>query len=98
MVGASIDTRSAAVGRRLAEGRELDLAGLGTVYGVILNSVAEASARAVEFSQPPHGAPPLSPVLYIKSPNTRLADGGVVAMPEGVDRLEVNAVLAVIIG
>jgi 5-oxopent-3-ene-1,2,5-tricarboxylate decarboxylase/2-hydroxyhepta-2,4-diene-1,7-dioate isomerase len=71
---------------------------LGTVFGVVLNSMSQLKALEAEFTGPPYGAPPRAPVLYIKSPNTYLAAGGIASVPDGVERLEVNAVLAVLFG
>ena len=70
----------------------------GTVYGVALNVRSELEGLGEALSQPPYGKPPVAPVLYIKPPNTYLDDGGLVPVPDGVEALEVNATLAVVIG
>ncbi len=70
----------------------------GAVYGVILNVRQELDALGEALSQPPYGRPPRAPVLYVKPPNTLAADGAEVAVPAGVDELETNASLALIIG
>ncbi len=70
----------------------------GTVYGVILNVRQQLEALGEALDQPPYGRPPKAPVLYIKPPNTYLAHGGEVPVPGGVEALETNATLAVVIG
>jgi len=70
----------------------------GTVYGVILNVRQELEALGEALSQPPYGRPPKAPVLYIKPPNTYCPDGAEVSVPEGVEALETNATLALVIG
>ena len=68
----------------------------GTVYGVLLNSAAEWQASEALMTQPPYGAPPRAPVLYIKTANTWSADGADIALPPGVDTVEVGATLGVV--
>lgn len=70
----------------------------GTVYGTILNVRQGLQALGEALSQPPYGAPPKAPVLYIKPPNTYRPHGGEVPVPEGIDAVETNATLAVVIG
>lgn len=70
----------------------------GAVYGVILNLRQQVEALGDALSQPPYGAPPRAPVLYIKPPNTYLPGGGEVPVPPGVESLEMGATLAVVIG
>ena len=70
----------------------------GTVYGAILNVRQHIAALGGALELPPYGKPPRAPVLYIKPPNTYGADGAQVAVPPGVDALETNATLAVVIG
>ena len=48
----------------------------GTVYGVILNDLAERESLAARFTEPPYRAPPEAPVLCIK-PQTCIAASGV---------------------
>ncbi len=50
------------------------------------------------LEQPPYKAAPVAPVLYIKPPNTYRPHGAEVPVPTGVEALEVNGVLAVVIG
>jgi 5-oxopent-3-ene-1,2,5-tricarboxylate decarboxylase/2-hydroxyhepta-2,4-diene-1,7-dioate isomerase len=74
------------------------LAGLGTVYGVILNVRQQVEALGEALNAPPYSAPPKHPVLYIKPPNTFAPHGAEVPVPPGVDALEMGATLAVVIG
>jgi 5-oxopent-3-ene-1,2,5-tricarboxylate decarboxylase/2-hydroxyhepta-2,4-diene-1,7-dioate isomerase len=69
-----------------------------TVYGVILNTRPQLDALGPLLDAPPYGKPPQAPVLYIKPPNTWLPGGGEVAVPSGVEALEMGAALAVVIG
>jgi 5-oxopent-3-ene-1,2,5-tricarboxylate decarboxylase/2-hydroxyhepta-2,4-diene-1,7-dioate isomerase len=81
-----------------SNGVRLDPPVEGTVYGVILNLRQQLEAMADAFGQAPYGAEPNAPVLYIKPPNTYLPRGGVVAVPPGVEALEMGAAIAVVIG
>ena len=70
----------------------------GTVYGVALNVKGAVEALGDAVHAPPYKAPPQAPVLYIKPPNTYLASGGMVALPQGVEALEVQPTLGLVIG
>ena len=70
----------------------------GTVYGTILNVRRQLELLGDALDKPPYGKPPRAPVLYIKPPNTYAPDGATVAVPPGVEALETNATLAVVIG
>src|SRR4051812_17788573 len=41
----------------------------GAAYGVALNDRLQLDQRAADFLEPPYGAPPRAPVLYIKPRN-----------------------------
>lgn len=82
----------------LADADVLEAVAKGTVYGVVLNTWTERKALAGAFAQPPYKAPPEAPVLYIKTSNTLNRHGGSVVVPTGMEALEVNAALAVVIG
>jgi len=69
----------------------------GTLFGVALNYQGLLESRLAEFHQPPYVKPPVKPVLFIKTPNTRNADGQPVAMPAG-ERLQPGPALGVVIG
>ena len=70
----------------------------GCVYGAALNYRATLESLADVFSRPPHGRPPVAPVLYIKPRNTWTVHGAPVPLPEGVDAVEVGATFGVVIG
>ncbi len=69
----------------------------GTLFGVALNYQGLLNQRLAEFEQPPYQKPPVKPVLFIKTPNTRNAHGGVVLQPAG-ERLQPGPALGVVIG
>jgi 5-oxopent-3-ene-1,2,5-tricarboxylate decarboxylase / 2-hydroxyhepta-2,4-diene-1,7-dioate isomerase len=70
----------------------------GVVYGTLLNHVSALRALGEKVFQPPYGAPPKAPVLYIKPRNTIAQSGDVVCIPKDVAELEVAACLGVVIG
>ena len=70
----------------------------GTVYGVLLNSQAEWRQAEAHMHDAPYKAPPQAPVLYIKTANTWTPHGHTIALPRGVDAVEVGATLAVVMG
>ncbi|MGG2396612.1 fumarylacetoacetate hydrolase family protein [Pseudomonas sp. SH1-B] len=69
----------------------------GTLFGIALNYQGLLDSRLAEFNEPPYQKPPVKPVLFIKTPNTRNADGQPVAMPAG-ERLQPGPALGVVIG
>jgi len=70
----------------------------GAVYGVLLNHRSALAALGDAAARPPHGAPPVAPVLYIKPRNTLGLSGTVVRIPAGTPELEVGACLGMVIG
>jgi 5-oxopent-3-ene-1,2,5-tricarboxylate decarboxylase/2-hydroxyhepta-2,4-diene-1,7-dioate isomerase len=88
----------AAAERLLAQGAALEPPVSGTVYGAVLNVRGQVEQMAEAMTKPPYLAPAKAPVLYIKPPNTFGPHGGAVPVPEGVEALEVNATLAVVMG
>jgi 5-oxopent-3-ene-1,2,5-tricarboxylate decarboxylase/2-hydroxyhepta-2,4-diene-1,7-dioate isomerase len=70
----------------------------GTVYGVLLNGQAEWQAAEPLMTQAPYKAPPQAPVLYIKTANTWSANDTAIALPHGVDAVEVGATLGAVMG
>lgn len=76
----------------------LDQAASGTLFGIALNYKGLLESRLDEFNQPPYQKPPIKPVLFIKTPNTRNADGQPVVFPAGVERLQPGPALGVVIG
>ena len=69
----------------------------GTVYGTLLNFDAERAQMAEQMTQPPYKAPPLAPVLFIKTANTVNASGGVVQVPANVPEIEVGATFGMLV-
>lgn len=69
----------------------------GSLFGIALNYQGLLQSRLAEFNQPPYQQPPLKPVLFIKTPNTRNGDGQPVVMPSD-ERLQPGPALGVVIG
>ncbi|AGI23678.1 hypothetical protein H681_09020 [Pseudomonas sp. ATCC 13867] len=70
----------------------------GTLFGVALNYQGLLESRLGEFNEPPYQKPPVKPVLFIKTPNTRNANGEPVIFPRDVQRLQPGPALGVVIG
>ena len=70
----------------------------GTVYGVLLNGQAEWQAAEPLMTQAPYKAPPQAPVLYIKTANTWSANDTAIALPHGVDAVEIGATIGAVMG
>ncbi|WP_025130013.1 fumarylacetoacetate hydrolase family protein [Pseudomonas sp. PH1b] len=75
----------------------IDHAG-GTLFGVALNYQGLLQSHLQSFSQPPYQQPPVKPVLFIKTPNTRNSHEAPVVFPKGVERLQPGPALGVVIG
>lgn len=70
----------------------------GTLFGVALNYQGLLEQRLAEFAQAPYQKPPVKPVLFIKTPNTRNSHDGAVVYPAGIERLQPGPALGVVIG
>ncbi len=70
----------------------------GAVYGTLLNHRSALKMLGDAVNQPPYGAAPGAPVLYIKPRNTLARTGDVVRIPAGTPELEVGACLGLVIG
>lgn len=70
----------------------------GTVYGTLLNHREVLKALGDEIHHAPYKAPPKAPILYIKPRNTWAQSGDVIALPAGVQALEMGATLGVVMG
>lgn len=70
----------------------------GTVYGTLLNFVAEFKALAPQMTQPPYKAAPKAPVLYVKTANTWSPSGSEIVVPTGVAQVELGASIGMVIG
>jgi 5-oxopent-3-ene-1,2,5-tricarboxylate decarboxylase/2-hydroxyhepta-2,4-diene-1,7-dioate isomerase len=64
----------------------------------MLNVRGGVEALGPAVHEAPYKVPPKAPVLYLKPPNTYLASGGVVGVPLGVEALEVQPTLGLVIG
>lgn len=76
----------------------LDKAAAGTLFGIALNYQGLLQSRLEEFQQPPYQKPPVKPVLFIKTANTRNGHDQPVVFPAGVERLQPGPALGVVIG
>lgn len=70
----------------------------GTLLGVALNYQGLLQQHLAAFNEPPYKQPPVKPVLFIKTPNTRNQHGQPVTYPSAVDRLQPGPALGVVIG
>ncbi|MCK9801364.1 4-hydroxyphenylacetate isomerase [Pseudomonas chlororaphis] len=70
----------------------------GTLFGVALNYQGLLQQHLQSFTQPPYQKPPVKPVLFIKTPNTRNRHDAPVVYPNGVERLQPGPALGVVIG
>lgn len=77
--------------------RSLHDAATGTLFGIALNYQGLLAQRLPEFNEAPYKQPPVKPVLFIKTPNTRNTHEGTVARPAG-ERLQPGPALGVVIG
>ncbi|MDQ0739737.1 fumarylacetoacetate hydrolase family protein [Pseudomonas sp. W4I3] len=78
--------------------RALHNVATGTVFGVALNYQGLLKQRLGEFEQPPYQKPPVKPVLFIKTPNTRNQHGAEVVHPGQGERLQPGPALGVVMG
>jgi 5-oxopent-3-ene-1,2,5-tricarboxylate decarboxylase / 2-hydroxyhepta-2,4-diene-1,7-dioate isomerase len=74
----------------------MSVAAMRTVYGTLLNFRGEVAALAPRMDEPPYGAPPKAPVLYIKPANTWSANGTAIALPARAPQVEVGATIAML--
>ena len=70
----------------------------GTLFGVALNYQGLLHSHLQSFTQPPYQKPPVKPVLFIKTPNTRNTHEAPVVFPKDVERLQPGPALGVVIG
>ena len=70
----------------------------GTVYGVLLNFRREAALWQPRMHEAPYKAPPVAPVLYIKTANTWNPDGGELALPAAAANVETGATVGLVFG
>ncbi|NWA28643.1 fumarylacetoacetate hydrolase family protein [Pseudomonas gingeri] len=70
----------------------------GTLLGVALNYQGLVDEHLAQFHEAPYKQPPVKPVLFIKTPNTRNGHDQAVTHPGGDLRLQPGPALAVVIG
>jgi len=78
--------------------RALNEVATGTLFGVALNYQGLLRSHLEAFAKAPYQKPPVKPVLFIKTPNTRNAHGSPVVYPKGVEHLQPGPALGVVIG
>jgi len=74
----------------------MSLDDLRTVYGTLLNFRGELEALGAQMNEPPYGAPPKAPVLYIKPANTWSRNRAAIALPAHVAQIEIGATIAMV--
>jgi 5-oxopent-3-ene-1,2,5-tricarboxylate decarboxylase / 2-hydroxyhepta-2,4-diene-1,7-dioate isomerase len=74
----------------------MSLASMRTVYGTLMNFRSELEALGAQMNEPPYGAPPKAPVLYIKPANTWSRHGAAIALPARVTQVEIGATIAML--
>ena len=70
----------------------------GTVYGALLNFKREWEVWAPRMNEAPYKGGPKAPVLFIKTANTFSPSGGAIALPSGVQEVDIGANLAWVMG
>lgn len=70
----------------------------GTVYGVLLNGQSEWQSASASMNEAPYKAPPVAPVLYVKTANTWSAHDSDIPVPADVPVVEIGATLGVVMG
>ncbi|MFZ1989273.1 MAG: fumarylacetoacetate hydrolase family protein [Alphaproteobacteria bacterium] len=73
-------------------------AGIGNIYGVILNDEETLARYGAALTREPYKTEPVAPVLYFKPANTIARDGDEIALPPGADTVEIYGTLGVVIG
>ena len=78
--------------------RALHDAATGTLFGVALNYQGLVDQHLAQFHEAPYKQPPVKPVLFIKTPNTRNGHDLAVIYPAGIEHLQPGPALGVVIG
>jgi len=68
----------------------------GTIYGVILNDIAERISLAAAFEGKPYLSPPKAPVLYVKPRGCATTGDTSVALPQGIAELNAASTIALL--
>jgi 5-oxopent-3-ene-1,2,5-tricarboxylate decarboxylase / 2-hydroxyhepta-2,4-diene-1,7-dioate isomerase len=74
----------------------MSVTAMRTVYGSLLNFRGEVDSLAPHMNEPPYGAPPKAPVLYVKPANTWSRNGAPIALPARVAQVEIGATIAML--
>ena len=69
----------------------------GNIFGIALNYKCLYDSLQIRFNEKPYINEPIKPVLFIKTPNTRNVDQGVVIKPKN-ETLQAGPSLGVVIG
>lgn len=78
--------------------RALHDAATGTLFGVALNYQGLVDQHLAQFHEAPYKQPPVKPVLFIKTPNTRNGHDQAVIYPSGIEHLQAGPALGVVLG
>jgi 5-oxopent-3-ene-1,2,5-tricarboxylate decarboxylase / 2-hydroxyhepta-2,4-diene-1,7-dioate isomerase len=78
--------------------RALHDAATGTLFGVALNYQGLVDQHLAQFHEAPYKQPPVKPVLFIKTPNTRNQHRAAVVHPGQGERLQPGPALGVVMG
>lgn len=70
----------------------------GTIYGALLNDRPTVERLDAAFHAPPYKAPPVAPVLYIKSRNTVVPAGTAAPVPAQPGQVRIDATVGAVIG
>jgi 5-oxopent-3-ene-1,2,5-tricarboxylate decarboxylase/2-hydroxyhepta-2,4-diene-1,7-dioate isomerase len=70
----------------------------GTVYGALLNHRPQWAALGDAVNAPPYKAAARAPVLTVMPRHMLAADGSPIAVPSGVEALEIGPALGIVIG
>ncbi|HJF33454.1 MAG TPA: fumarylacetoacetate hydrolase family protein [Sporosarcina psychrophila] len=99
-VNVTAETNTVIIGDDVLNANEIqfDIPITGTVYGTLLNYEGALERLGKAIHDKPYNAPPIAPVLYIKPANTFNRHGAAIAMPAGIDKLEMGAALGLVIG
>lgn len=71
---------------------------MSTIYAAALNFAGTYAALEPAMHTAPYNAPPKAPVLYIKPPLCRIAEGDSIPCPANVPALRMGGTLALVIG
>ncbi|GJH22535.1 2-hydroxyhepta-2,4-diene-1,7-dioate isomerase [Caballeronia novacaledonica] len=82
----------------LSSGKKCRPPQVGTVYGTLLNDRGALDALGDAVNAAPYKAPPKAPILYVRPRNALAGHGSTVAVPEGIDGVEIGGSVGIVIG